>query len=121
RLVIVHLDAAAAARDGPSALSRGVAAYRVAREPVPASTPAGGLERAQHRSGDAGHRSHRTRYAGDPGSAARAGARLPVLADVPHDPVLLECAAVGVGPLVWRPEDQHLSLGAGAGVSAVGT
>ena len=43
------------------------------------------------------------RRAGDPRSATRTGARLPLLADVPHDPVLLECAAVGLGPLVWCP------------------
>src|SRR4029453_6741033 len=57
---------------------------------------------AQPRSGDAGRRSHRARGAGDPRAAARAGAWLSVLADVPYDPVLLECAAVGIGPLVWR-------------------
>src|SRR5215831_18146845 len=95
--------AAAAVRDGPGALSRGGAVDRDAGEPGAASAPAGRLERAQCRSWDAARRSHRLGRAGDPGCPARAAPWLTLWADLPHDPVLLECAALGLGPLVWRP------------------
>ena len=88
------------------------------------SPPAAPRQRryAQRRSGDEARGSHRARRAGDPESAARAGARLPVLADVPHDPVLLERAVIGAGTLVWCPQDDGLTLGgrAGAGLVADG-
>jgi len=92
---------------------------RVTGDRVPVCPPASRLERAARRSWHAARRSHRPRGAGAPGGAARAGAGLPVRADVPHDPVVLACPALGVGPLVWGAYDHHLTLGGGAGAGAV--
>lgn len=90
-----------------------------AGDPLGPTGPSRQLERAQRRLRDAEHRSHRPGRAGAPGSAARAGARLPLLADLPHDPVRLAGAALGPGPLVWRASDDHLTLGGWAGTGAV--
>src|SRR5207245_528000 len=111
--------AEAAVRDRPRAVSRGVAVDRVAGEPGQARHAAGRLERAPCRSRDAARRSHRPGGAGAPGAAAGAGARLPLLADLPDDALLLECAALSLGPLVWRPQDDDLTLGLGAGAGLV--
>jgi hypothetical protein len=96
-------DAAAAVSGEPGAVSRGGAVDRAAREPGQPRGPVCRLEHAQRRAGDAARRSHRPGRTGDPGAAAHAGARLAVLADLPQDGVLLAWAALGRGPLVWRP------------------
>ena len=56
---------------------------------------------------------------GAPGCAARAGAQRPRLAERPHDAVRWAGAARGVGPLGWRPEDDHRPLGGRRGVRRV--
>jgi hypothetical protein len=103
--------AAAAVRGGPGAVSRGVAVDRAAGEPGAPRGPVGRLERAQRRAWDAERRSLRPGRPGDPGAAAHPGARLPRLADVPPDALPWACAALGLGPLVWRPQADHPAVG----------
>src|SRR5262245_34707603 len=110
---------AAAVGDRPCAVSRGVAVDRVAGESPQGRHPACRLEHALGRPRDAACRSYRPGGTGDPEAAAGAGARLSLRADLSDDALLLACAALRLGPLVWRPQDDDLTLGLRAGTSLV--